>query len=253
MSEETTQVAENEADTALIEEMAASGISFGRRKSKTNPKMKRFIFTTRNGFEIFDLPKTVEALSEVAKVIEEVIAKRGLILLVGTEPAAKGIVAALASEFNIPYVVDRWLGGTLTNFATLSKRIQHFKKLKEDKAAGRLDKYTKKERVLIDRKIEKMTRFFGGLERLERLPDVLIVADAAKSVIALKEAKRLKIKTIAVGSSDADPDLVTHLIPAGTSSRSSIAWIFGKIREMISEGLKKAPAETPKAAEKRTV
>jgi small subunit ribosomal protein S2 len=220
------------ADTAealLLEEMTKAGVLYGRKKSKTHPRMKKYIFATRNGFEVFDLPKTTDALESAKKFLAEIIRDRGTVILVGTAPAAKGLIQAVAKKTNFPLVTERWLGGTLTNFKTLSKRIDHFKQLKADKASGKLDKYTKKERVLIDKKIEKMTRLFGGLEKLERTPNALFVIDAVKHDIAVREALRLNIPIVAIVNSDTNPEKLDYVIPANTNSKASLTWIMDQL------------------------
>jgi small subunit ribosomal protein S2 len=226
--EEKEEVISTET-SILLEEMAKAGVLYGRKKSKTHPKMKKFIFTTRNGFEVFDLPKTSGALEKASEFLAEKIANRGMIMLVGTNPAVKDLIRKVAKATKFPFVVDRWLGGTFTNFKTLSKRIDFYKNLKADKESGKLDKYTKKERVLIDKKIEKMTRLFGGLEALSRVPDVLFVVDATKHDIAVKEARKVGIPVVAIVNSDTNPETIDYAVPANTSSRTSLEWIFNKL------------------------
>ena len=239
------------ADPAVLEEMMRAGAMYGRKKSKTNPKMKRYIFTIRNGIEIFDLPQTLEMLGKAADFIKGVIGKGGRILIVGTRPAAQNLVKELAEKFNMPYVIERWLGGTLTNFKTISKRIEHFKNLKADKAAGKLEKYTKKERLEMDKQIEKFNRFFGGIESLSQLPDALLVVDTTykNHLTAVREANRLKIPIVGIINSNADPDAIVYPIPANDSARSAIAWILNKIDKAIEEAKLQKAVEQPPVAQ----
>ena len=146
------------------------------------------------------------------------------------------------SKFSMPYVTKRWLGGTLTNFKTLSKRIQYYMNLKADKATGKLEKYTKKEQLEFSKLITKMDQFFNGLEKLSRLPDVLLVVNVTDHITAVREARRLKIPVVAIISTDTDPELVDYPIPANDNSRTSIAWILGKLEAKIEEGQKEKPA-----------
>jgi len=218
-------------DELLFEEMAQAGILYGRKKSKTHPRMKKFIFATRNGFEVFDLPKTLNALLKAKSFLAETIGNRGTIMLVGTGPAAKELIYNLAVKTGFPYVTERWLGGTLTNYKTLSKRVEYYKQLKSDKAAGKLDKYTKKERVLIDKKIEKMARLFGGLENLNRLPDALFIIDANRHDIAIREAKKRNIPVVVIVNSDTDPESLDYAIPANTNSKAGLAWLINQLEK----------------------
>lgn len=235
---------------ALFDEMTKAGLLYGRRKSKTNPKMKRrFVLMTRSGIEVFDLTKTVAALDEALAFLSETIKNRGTVLFVGTEPAAKDLVKKTAEALGAPYVIERWLGGTLTNFETIYRRIEYYRTLKADKAAGRLDKYTKKERVLIDRKIDKLTKFFSGVEGLTRLPDALFVADAGKHPTAVREAKKVRLPVVAVVNSDTDPDLVRYPIPANGSSVASLAWVLGRLETALRTA-KEQVASLPPAENK---
>jgi len=133
-------------------------------------------------------------------------------------------------------VTERWLGGTLTNFKTLSKRVSYFKKLKSDRQSGRLDKYTKKERLDFDRKIAKMTVMFSGLEEMQALPDMLLVMDVNSNMTAVREAKKLKIPVVGVMNTDTDPELVTYPIPANDRSKASLDWVLGQFEKAVMEG-----------------
>lgn len=221
-----------------IEEMAKTGMLLGRKRMRTNPKMREYVFTNRNGVEIFDLEKTVDAIEKAKAALKEVAKTGKPILVVGTEPAASSVVTAFAQKFNLPYVVERWLGGTLTNFESISTRLQYYMKMKADAAAGRLDKYTKKERVVIDKEIERLTKLFGGLERLSSLPAMLIVVGAKKHEIAIAEANIKKIPVIAIANSDANPDAITYVIPANDNSRASIELILAKLESAMAAGVK---------------
>ncbi len=232
-------------DPMVLEEMAKAGVLYGRKKSKTHPRMKPFIFTTRNGIEILDLSKTMQALEKAGNFLKEIAKKEGLILVVGTKPAAQELTENFAKKFSMLFVIKRWLGGTLTNFKTISKRIQYYMNLKSDRATGKLEKYTKKERVEFDKEIERLNGFFVGLERLTRLPDVLVIINANEHITAVREAKRLKIPIVAILSTDTDPELANYPIPANDNSKTSIAWILGKLEAKVEEGARERPIALP--------
>ena len=249
---QTTPVAEvipqgPSIDPLIMEEMVKAGVLYGRKKSKTHPRMKDFVFATRNGIEILDLPKTMQALEKAAEFLKEIAKKDGIIIVVGTKPVCQELAENFAKKFSMSFVVKRWLGGTLTNFKTISKRIQYYMNLKADKASGKLAKYTKKEQVAFDKEIERLNGFFIGLERLTKLPDTLIVIDANEHITAVREAKRLKIPVVAILSTDTDPEAVEYPIPANDNSKTSIAWILGKLEAKIAEGVReKSEALNPK-------
>jgi len=226
----------SEEEIAGLEELIQSGVLYGRKKSKTNPRMTSFIQMTRNGIEIFDAAKVIKVIEIASEFIKGIAQKNGKLLLVGTQPAAKELIKAMAEKFSWPYVTERWLGGTLTNFKTLSQRVNYFIKLKADRAANRLAKYTKKERLQFDREIARMEKLFGGLERLDKLPDALLIVNTVVHDTALREARRLKIPVIGLINSDGDPSLITYPIPANANARSSIKWILEKLEKAAEEG-----------------
>ncbi|MFH1694586.1 MAG: 30S ribosomal protein S2 [Patescibacteria group bacterium] len=228
-------------EAKLMEEMMGLGVFYGRSKSRTNPKMRPFILANRSGFGVINLRKTYSAFKTVKTVIEDVISKQGLILFVGTSPSVKGIIREAAEELELPYVTERWLGGTLTNTETISKRVRYLKKLKEDKASGELEKYTKKERLGLERDLLKLEKLFGGIATLDRAPSLMFVADLNSNDIAAKEARQTGVKIIGILNTDADPDKVDYGIPANDRNNKSIEFIVNKIKEMIIEARKKVP------------
>ncbi len=224
------------AKLALLDEMMKASLFMGKRHAKTHPRMKPYLFGVRNNMEIIDLEETARLLDQAMEFVKNKVAAKGVVLLVATTPVAKDSVAELAVRLALPSVTERWLGGTLTNFKTMSKRVSHFKKLKSDKEAGRLDKYTKKERLNFDRQIAKMTRMFGGVENMERLPDVIFVVDVNKQMIPVHEAKLLKIPVVGVMNSDTDPETVNHPIPANDRSKLSVDWILARLEKAVTDG-----------------
>jgi small subunit ribosomal protein S2 len=224
------------ADLPLLEEMMKAGLFAGRKSSKTHPRMRPFIFGVRNRSSIIDLEETAKLVDKAMEFLKEKISANGTVLLVGTTPVAKKSVEETAKRLQFPFVTERWLGGTLTNFKTLSKRIAHFKKLKSDRETGRLDKYTKKERLDFDRQIKKMATMFGGLEAMDNLPNVLFVVDVNANMIAVREAKRLKIPVVGILNTDTDPELVEYPIPANDRGKASVEWILNRSEKAVEEG-----------------
>ena len=239
-------------DQGILREMIIAGLCYGRSKAKTHPRMKTRVFATRNGIELIDVAQTWQALQAALEAVKKTVADGQQILLVGTQPSAHESVRTLAEKFGFPYVVNRWLGGTLTNFKTISRRIEYFKKLKADRAAGLLEKYTKKERLGIDRKIQKMDVVFRGVEQMGKLPGLVIAVNANLHAVAIHEAHLVGIPVLAIMSSDSDPHAVEHPVPANDNSTSSIAWLFAKFEEAADEGRKEAAERASAQAAKTT-
>lgn len=231
------------ANLPVLEEMSKAGLFLGHKKSKTHPRMKPYIFTTRNGTEIIDLAQTLEIMEKAMEFVKSKLSKSptSALLLVGTTPASKTATENLAKKLNLPNVTGRWLGGTLTNFGTISKRIAYFKKLRADREAGRLDKYTKKERLGFDREIEKLTEKFSGIENMSVLPDVLFAVEVTSHLTAIREAKRMKIPVVAMVNTDADPALVDYPIPVNDRGKASVEWVLAKLESAILEARQSQP------------
>jgi len=247
-SEVETQQPINPEELALFEEMAKAGVLFGRKRSRTNPKMKPYIHATRSGFQIIDLEQTVAGIEKAQNFLKEIVKKDQLVLVAATTPASEAPAIALSEKYGLPKVTLRWLGGTLSNFEVMSKRINHLITLKADKQAGRLEKYTKKERVILDKEIERLIKLFGGLEKMLVLPGALLVIGLEQHRTAVREAIRMKIPVIAIANTDANPDGIDYLIPANDGSISSISYILNKLDEAITEGIKEKGAATAAAA-----
>jgi len=218
-------------------EMIEAGVFYGRKKSKTHPKMKQYVLMNRGGIEIIDLAKTAEALEKAVGFLKEKVRGGGLVLLVGTQAAAEAEIIRLAERFHLPYVTNRWAGGTMTNFKIISKRVEYFKKLRGDFASGALEKYTKKERLGLEREMRRLKELFGGLENLTKEPDVLVAIDPNLHHTAVREANRAKIPVIALGNVDADPDVIDYLVPGNDKARKSITWFLAKVEAAIAEGI----------------
>jgi len=220
-------------------EMIEAGVFYGRKKSKTNPKMRQFVFGNRTGVDIINLQKTAEMLEKALGFIKEKTRNNALILFVGTEPAAEASILAIAKEFEMPYVTVRWVGGTITNFKIISKRVEHLKKVRSDLATGALDKYTKKERLEMEKDVHRLEQLMGGLENMQREPDILVVVNPVVHSAAIREAKRKKIPVVALANIDADPDDIDYCVPGNDKAKTSIIWSLKNIETAIREGISK--------------
>ncbi|MBI2123041.1 MAG: 30S ribosomal protein S2, partial [Armatimonadetes bacterium] len=245
-----TLSAEDAANLPTIEEMLKAGLAYGRKRSKLNPKMKPYLYAIRANVAVFDLPKTLHMLNVAIDAIKTAVAKGGKVLLVGTQPAAKAAVVKFASETKHPVVTERWLGGTLTNFKTILRRIEHFKKLKDDRNTGRLQKYTKKERLDIDKEIERGDKLFGGIEGMASLPAIVVVIDTVLHDTAVREARRVKVPVVGFMSSDADPDFAAYVVPGNCNAIPAITWVLDRITNAVKETPVAAPATAVKPAVK---
>ncbi len=218
----------------LFNQMMETAVFYGRSKARTNPLMKEYVLVTRAGFEVIDLKQTLIALQKASEFIKGIKEGNGLILLVGTSPAAKAVVKELGEKLDLPAVTERWLGGTLTNFKVLGERINQFRKLKADIAAQKFEKYTKKEKLELDRELARSEILFGGIEKLDRLPSLLVIADLAMNTLAAKEAKRTGIPVVALTNTDADPRLAQYVIPANDKNPKSIKLILDYLAKAIN-------------------
>lgn len=216
-----------------LEEMLKAGVHFGHRPSKWNPKMEPYIFTSRNNVHVIDLEKTYQKLEEAVKFIQQIKDKKEVVMFVGTKTAAKEITQKAAQESKMPYVTERWIGGTLTNFKSMSKRLEYFRDLEKKKKSGSLDKYTKKERHDFDIELEKLNRQFGGIKQITQLPDALFVVDTKQEKLAVKEAKMKDIPVVGICDSNADPTIIDYPIPANDDASSSLKLIVGTIAKAL--------------------
>lgn len=218
----------------FVDEMFKAGVHIGHSKSKRHPKMARYIFATRHNISLIDLSKTVEQLNKVAQQLKELISKGNIVLFVGTHPEVRDLVINAAKELNQPFVGERWLGGTLTNFKTITKRLEHFHDLVDKKKTGQLVKYTKKEQLSFERKVKELERKFDGLHALKRIPDMLFVVDVKRHKDAIAEARHMGVKVVGIVDTDANPEVVDYAIPANDGTRSSIScllsWLVSQIK-----------------------
>lgn len=215
------------------EEMAKTGLHFGHRTSRVHPKMKPYLFGVRNTVHFIDLEKTAEKFKEAADFIAQLISEGKILLLVGTKIQVKDLVKTTAEECDLPYICERWLGGTFTNFETIKKRIDYFKDLEKMKAEGELDKYTKREKIKIDKELEDLKKKIGGIKNLTQLPEAIFVLDMKKDALAIKEARKKGVKIIALADTNVDPTLADYPIPANDDAVSSVKYLLDKMKEVI--------------------
>jgi len=234
---EVKQKAEELYSETDLKELLDAAVFYGLKKTKTYPRMRQYILTTRTDFEIINLKKTTDKMEEAKDFLIKTLKEGGNVLFVGTQPAAFKI-KEIAESVNMPAVLNKWVGGLLTNFNVISKRIDFYKKLKNDMESGSLDKYTKKEKVKIQRQLDKLQKLFDGLLNFNELPRVLVVIDPVAHSTAIREANRMKIPVIALINTDGNPDLVTIPVPGNTKASTSINWFLNKIKEYIEEARK---------------
>jgi small subunit ribosomal protein S2 len=226
-----------------IEELFKAGAHFGFVKARRHPSAKPFLFGAKNNVEIFDLEKTSLELEKALAFIEEKGREEAPLLFVGGKSEAREATKRAGAELSMPFVSGRWIGGTLTNFPEIKKRIIRLAELTDQREKGELAKYTKKERLLIDREIDKLIIYFGGLASLKSLPKVVVVIDPKKEHIAVAEAKKLKIPVVAVAGSDVNLYAVDYAIPANDSSRHSISYILDEVVSRYKLGKSEAKKE----------
>lgn len=218
-----------------IKEMFEAGLYFGHRHTKVHPQMLPFIYGMRNNVDIIDLVKTKEYLNRTIDYLKEKMKENPLILFIGTKISAKNLIKELAEELNMPYVNEKWLGGTLTNFEIVLKRIKYLKEMNEKKEKGEFEKYSKKERLRIDQNLKRIERKMGGLKGMEKLPDLLFVIDVFKERLAIKEARMKNIPVIGICDTNGDFSSLTIGIPANDDAISSLKYILGRIKEVLKE------------------
>jgi len=223
-----------------IEKMLEAGVHFGHSKEKWNPKMKPYIFGRRETIHIIDLLQTYEKLKEALNFVADIAAKGGKILFVGTKRQARDLVKKAAELCSMPYVNERWLGGTFTNFETIKKQIEKLKDLEEKEKTGEFKKYTKKEQLVIKEEIDKLKDLFGGLSGLDKLPEAIFIVDIVRDHTPVTEARKIGIPIIALVDTNANPELVDYPIPANDDAVKAIELMCNVVAETILENYKKS-------------
>lgn len=235
--------------SSFIEKLFEAGSHFGFKKSRRHPTVTPYLFTTRDGNDIFDLEKTTESLEAAKEVLKDAGLHGKTVLFVGTKDEASRIVKAAAEKAESPYVTNRWIGGMLTNWSEIKKRINRLEALLHEKDTGELErKYTKKERVVIGREVDKLEFNFKGISGMAKLPDLMMVVDPRHDAIAVTEAKEKNIPVMAILSSDCDAARIEHPVVANDSLQSSVTLLLDELVTAYTEG---KSAYVPKAPETR--
>jgi small subunit ribosomal protein S2 len=217
------------------DDMLKVGMHFGRKKTVFNPKMKKYIFTVKEGICIIDLLKTQSELNEAINFLKKVLSENGLVLFVATTKQSVDSVKDLAESLGMPYVIDRWIGGTLTNCKVISGRVKYMEDMEREQQSGGLDKYTKKEKLMLEREIKKMQVRFGGLRKLTKMPDAIFISSVKESPLPINEASKMNVKTIAIANTDANPTPVDYIIPANDRSKKSVDLIVSAIKNELTK------------------
>lgn len=224
------------ANILPMKSLLEAGVHFGHRTRRWNPRMKPFIFTQRNGIHIIDLQQTMQRLEEAYKAVRDIVADGGTILFVGTKKQAQETIQQEALRCGMPFVSERWLGGTLTNFRTIRGRIDYMIKLEERQAMGELDKLPKKEALLLTRELQKLEQRLGGLREMRRPPRLLFIVDTLHEQIAIHEATSLGLPIVALCDTNSDPFPIVYPIPANDDAIRAIKLITAKIADAVIEG-----------------
>ena len=222
-----------------MKELLEAGVHFGHQTQRWNPKMEKYIYGDKSGIHILDLRITYATLEEVQKFIQKLVANSGKVLFVGTKPQAQKVIQEQAIRAQMPYVNKRWLGGMLTNFKTIIKRVVYLKELNTLESSGEINSYPKPERLRIRREIEKLTKSIGGIIDLNKVPDAIFIVDLLNETTALSEAKKLNIPVVAIADSNVDPEYVDYVIPGNDDAIKSIELIASAIADSCLKGLGK--------------
>lgn len=223
-----------------LQQLLEAGVHFGHQVRRGHPRMRPYIYGAREGVSVIDLTQSEKYLKEACEFVSELGKSGKVLLFVGTKKQARPIIEGLAKELQAPYLAERWMGGFLTNFEEIKKNIKKLKEYLDQKAKGELSKYTKKENLLLERKMGKLQKDFAGVMDLERHPDAIFVVDAVSDNIAIREANRLHIKIVAIADSNSDPTQIDYPIPGNDDAIKSITILVGAIASAYGEGKKEA-------------
>jgi small subunit ribosomal protein S2 len=230
---------------ALLE----SGVHFGHRTNKWDPRMKPYIFTERNGIHIIDLQQTVKLLNQGYNTIRDAVAAGGIVLFVGTKRQAQETVAEEAIRCGMPYVTERWMGGMLTNWDTMHKRIQELERLEKVRDSGEINRLTKKEGLLIEREITRLSTRLSGVRNMKRRPDLLFIIDVGREDAAVREANLLKIPIVAMVDTNCNPQNVDYVVPSNDDAIRAIKLLVAKVADAVLEGKAVRKEEEPEQPE----
>mgnify|MGYP000022016538 CR=1 FL=1 len=222
--------------SVTMKSLLETGVHFGHRTTKWNPKMKPYIFTERNGIHIIDLQQTLVNLNSYADMLRDITQRGGTVLFVGTKRQAQEAIAKDAERCGMPYVNSRWLGGTLTNWKTIKDRIEALKKLEKRRDNGEFELLSKREAQVLNTKILKLQERLGGIRNMKKLPDILMVIDTSRETTAVKEANTLNIPVMALADTNSNPDTIDYVIPANDDAVRAIKLLIGAMADAIIEG-----------------
>ncbi len=225
------------ATTVTMKSLLEAGVHFGHQTRRWNPKMRKFIFTERNGIHILDLQQTVHLLADARTFVRDLIAEGGTLLFVGTKRQAQEAIETEARRCGMPFVTTRWLGGTLTNFHTIQNRIDHLVRMEDSKARGEFEYYSKKERLKLEEEIVKMNRYFGGIKEMTALPSAVFLVDTTKESIAVAEALRINLPIVSLVDTNCDPDVIDYPVPSNDDAIRAIKLITSLMADAVLEGL----------------
>ena len=231
-----------------MKQMLETGVHFGHQTRRWNPKMRPYIFGARTGIHIIDLQQTVKLFRVAYDKVVDTVAKGGKVLFIGTKRQAQEAVATEATKANQYYVTNRWMGGTLTNFVTIQKSVERLKKLEGMFADGSINRYQKKEILLLEREMQKLEQTLGGIKNMDRLPQLAFIIDPHREDIAVKECRKLGIPIVAVTDTNCDPDVIDYIIPGNDDAIRAIRLISSVMANAIQEG-KQGQDEAPAAEE----
>lgn len=230
-----SKVIETKEANELLKRMLKNAVHFGHSRQKWNPKMKPYIYGIRDGVHVFDLHQTMYKFLETIEYLKGMSKQGKTILFVSTKQQSVPIVKATAEKVGQPFVTLKWIPGLLTNFKTVSKRIRHLAKLKEMKESGDFDKYTKREQLDFERQINKLEIAFGGVSNMTKKPDCVLVLDAVRDEIAIKEARKLGIPVVGIADTNSDPDLFDYMIPGNDDAIKSIEFYFDEFADALKK------------------
>lgn len=216
-----------------MEELFEAGVHFGHRSNKWHPKMKPYIFNSYNSIHIIDLEQTLPKLEFALNFMHDLAEQKKIILFVGTGAAHREILKEMAEKCSMSYITERWVGGLLTNFKIISKRLEYFRDLERKKVAGELEKYTKKEQHEFDKDLERLNRKFGGIKNLTKMPDALFIVNCSDNITAINEAQRVNLPVIGLSDTNINPTLLNYPIPANDDAFSSVKLILDTIAKNI--------------------
>ena len=219
-----------------LKDLLEAGAHFGHQAARWNPKMKPYLYGIKDGVHVFDLVKTKEGLEKACQFVRKFTAEGKTIVFVGTKRQAQAIIIEEAKKAGVPYVAQRWLGGTLTNWEQIKKSIDKLNQMKDERKKGVYKKYTKKEQLLLDRQIARLERFLGGLATLEEPPEALFVVDTHKETLVVKEANKKEVTVVGLVDSNSDPDLVDYIIPGNDDAVAGIKVVVSAVAEAAKEG-----------------